>query len=360
MIPKYRHIADELRKQIRSDAFGSSGRLPTEAALCTRYDVSRQTVREALSALELEGLIRRRQGSGSFVTGLHPDASCNRIAILLPSEDDYTCARLRSALLQPLAKEGFSVSFYVTGHSAAKERAILQSLAELPPRGLIADTVKNLLPNPNLDLYERLWAAQCATLFLHGAYENFPPRPFVTDDDIGGGQMLARYLIAGKHTRIAGIFRCDTRSGAARYFGAARACAEASIPFSDESIRWYTTAELLKLEKKQDTGFLADFIRQNLGSCSAVICQDDEIAYWLIKELTRAGRHVPTDVSVAGFDNSYLCEFSDPTLTSLARRPADPAACAVSGLLAAIRGEVPAPAAFHWELILRESTTSLS
>lgn len=356
MIRKYQYIADELRRQLYAEGFGNENRLPTEEALRARYNVSRQTVRQALATLESEGLIRRRQGSGSFATGLHPDASFNRIAILLPSEDDYTFARLRSDLQLPLTKAGFSVSFYLNGYSIARERFILESLAAQPPRGLIADTVKNLLPNPNLDLYEKLWSAGCATVFLHGTYENFPSRPSFVDDDIGGGHLIAQHLIAQRHTRIAGIFRAGMRSGAERYFGAARACADARLPFSDEHILWYTDAALLRLQKEQDTAFLADFIRQSLGSCSAVICHDDEIAYWLVRELTRAGYHVPEDVSVAGFDNSYLCEFSQPTLTSLARRPSDFAATAASALFDMLRGTAPAPSDFHWELIPREST----
>lgn len=360
MIPKYQRIADRLREQLRQADYSKISRLPTEKELCTSYGVSRQTVRQALSILEHEGLIERRQGSGAYATGLHPDASFNRIAILLPSDSDYTYARLRSDLQAPLTKEGFSVSFYLTGHSAAKERFILQHLQEIPLRGLIVDTVKSALPNPNLDLYEKLWAKQVATVFLHEPYENFPPRTVIADDNAGGGYLLGQYLIGQKHTKIGGIFRSDTRAGAERYFGFTGACAAAGIPWDDACLCWYSSAELLALQKKQDTGFLAGFVRQNLSSCTAVICQDDEIAYWLIKELDRAGRNVPEDVSVAGFDNSYLCEFSTPTLTSLSHKGESLAARATEALLLEIRGQSAVSASLRFELVVRGSCAPLA
>lgn len=46
------------------------GRLPSEPSLATQLGVSRATLREAMRTFESQGLIRRRQGSGTFVT--HP------------------------------------------------------------------------------------------------------------------------------------------------------------------------------------------------------------------------------------------------------------------------------------------------
>ncbi len=355
MIPKYQRIADHLREQLTDDSLRLT-RLPTEKELCARYQVSRQTIRQALAQLESDGLIHRRQGSGAYATGLHPDAAHNRIAILLPSDSDYTYARLRSDLQQPLHQQGFSVSVHLTHHSISAEREILQELLAAPLRGLIAEPVKNALPNPNLDLYERLWAKQIPTVFLRGGYANFPPRPSVTEDDYGGACRLTQYLIDRRHTAIAGIFRSDTMSGIQRYSGYADTCCSDGLPWDDTTVLWYGTPELLALQKKQATGFLSDFIRQKLPACSAVVCQDDEIAYWLTRELLRAGLSVPDDVAVVGFDNSYLCEFSVPSLTSLSPAMSTPAAAAAELLLGQLRGQSVSSIRLHYELIERMSS----
>lgn len=360
MIPKYQRIADRLRAQLTGENRIRATKLPTEKELCAYYGVSRQTVRQALHVLEAEGLIERRQGSGSYATGLHPDASNNQIAILLPTDRDYTYARLRSDLQAPLIKEGFAVSFFLTESSVAKERMILQQLQSLPLRGLIVDPVKSALPNPNLDLYEKLWAGQLPTVFLHAAYENFPPRTVIAEENFIGAGQLTQYLIERKHTHIAGIFRHDVFPGAERYLGFTTACAAADIVWDDSSICWYSSAQLAALQKKQATGFLADFIRQNLGACSAVICQDDEIAYWLIKELIRAGKNVPEDVSVVSFDNSFLCEFSVPQLTSLSHKSSSIAVAATDALLTLMRGHEAPSVSLRFELIERESCISLA
>src|SRR5947209_8531546 len=59
--------AADLRDAIRTGAFGTSGQLPSEPALSRQLGVSRPTVRHALSLLEQQGLIVRRQGLGTFV-----------------------------------------------------------------------------------------------------------------------------------------------------------------------------------------------------------------------------------------------------------------------------------------------------
>ena len=63
----YRQIADQLRSLIDSGEYAVGSRLPTERDLADQLKVSRPTVREALIALEVEGRVRIRVGSGIYV-----------------------------------------------------------------------------------------------------------------------------------------------------------------------------------------------------------------------------------------------------------------------------------------------------
>lgn len=63
----YLQIADKLRDLIAHPDFAPHGRLPPERALAETLGVSRPSVREALVALELEGLVEIRMGSGVYL-----------------------------------------------------------------------------------------------------------------------------------------------------------------------------------------------------------------------------------------------------------------------------------------------------
>jgi GntR family transcriptional repressor for pyruvate dehydrogenase complex len=63
----YRQIADQLRQLIQSGEFPVGSKLPTERDLAQKLGVSRPSVREALIALEVEGLIEVRMSTGIFV-----------------------------------------------------------------------------------------------------------------------------------------------------------------------------------------------------------------------------------------------------------------------------------------------------
>src|ERR1700730_6284596 len=83
--PRYLDVTSELLERIESGAYPVGGRLPTEAQLTEEFNVSRSTIRLALSAIEEAGLIDRRQGSGTRVLAQHPPV---RYVLSASTEDD--------------------------------------------------------------------------------------------------------------------------------------------------------------------------------------------------------------------------------------------------------------------------------
>ena len=65
----YRQIADQIAALIDRGEYKAGGRLPPERDLARQLGVSRPSVREALIALEVEGYVEVRVGSGVYVTG---------------------------------------------------------------------------------------------------------------------------------------------------------------------------------------------------------------------------------------------------------------------------------------------------
>ena len=65
-VPLAKSVARILRQRLRT-VYADGGRLPSEPDIAAELGVSRGTVRQALTILEREGAVIRRQGSGTFV-----------------------------------------------------------------------------------------------------------------------------------------------------------------------------------------------------------------------------------------------------------------------------------------------------
>jgi GntR family transcriptional regulator len=67
-IPYYIQLIEILREKIQAGVWSAGDRLPSEPELCDIYSVSRTVVRQALKEIELEGIITRRKGKGTFIS----------------------------------------------------------------------------------------------------------------------------------------------------------------------------------------------------------------------------------------------------------------------------------------------------
>lgn len=68
----YQYVAERLARAIAAGTYKEGDRLPAERDLAQSYSVSRPTIREAIIALELDGMVEVRIGSGVYVTNTEP------------------------------------------------------------------------------------------------------------------------------------------------------------------------------------------------------------------------------------------------------------------------------------------------
>ena len=68
----YLRLAAQIRELVDQGEFQAGRRLPAERALAERFDVSRTALREAIIALELQGVVEVRGGSGIYVCDSGP------------------------------------------------------------------------------------------------------------------------------------------------------------------------------------------------------------------------------------------------------------------------------------------------
>ena len=128
--------------------------------------------------------------------------------------------------------------------------------------------------------------------------------------------MLVRYLKDRGHDSICGLFRSDDSCGLSRYQGCMKALLENGLAYDEKSFLLFSSLEQKKL-MQGDRSVLLKFIRLYLPRHTAVICQNDQIAYQLIRLLSEEGKNIPSDIAVVSFDNSYYATSGNIRITSL-------------------------------------------
>ena len=68
-MPRYDKVLKSMQDKIRSGEWAAGEMIPREIDLCAMYDVSRSTIRMAMSRLVDAGALTRVKGMGTYVTG---------------------------------------------------------------------------------------------------------------------------------------------------------------------------------------------------------------------------------------------------------------------------------------------------
>ncbi len=356
MAAKYRSLADMLRGEISKLANSGRGRIPTEMEIAEQYGVSRQTVRNALDLLEQEGLIERRQGSGSYIRLQKRDSEdAKQIAVITTFIDDYIFPAVLHEAQIIFEKNGYSTLVYATENKVSKEREILSALSVKNVSAILIEGSKTALPTANSDLFMRFKEMGIPVLFIHGTYRNLPDFPSILDDNYKGGYQLAKYLIAKGHKRIAGIFKSDDMQGPERYYGVVSAMLEEGLRINDSSFCWYDTEDRRAIITGHGEDRLDRFINKRLSGSSAVVCYNDEIAFNLIKRMQDCGKSVPEDIAVVSFDNSFYSQIGSVPITSLGHGRERIGNTAADALVSLIKGEEVQSRKLSWEINGRKS-----
>ena len=355
MAPKYQSIANSLRTEIESGVYSSKQLLPTEQLLCQRFQISRQTVRRALSVLEHEGLITRRQGSGSHLRErTEPETLLNcTIAVVTTYISDYIFPNILQGMERVLTANSSAPLLFATQNQISTERKILQALLTMGSLdGVLVEGSKTALPNPNLDLYRKLNEQGVRLVFINGSYPEMSGTPSVLADNYGGGRLLVEYLSRKGHQNIAGIFKNDDMQGTLRYAGYAEARRDLELPLEDSQIFWYNTEARRSFHSESFVNSLLD----GFAGCSAIVCYNDEVAIRVVTQLRKRGVRVPEEMAVVSFDNSQYSELAPSRITSLSHGTQNLGELAADLMLRLLRGEKCQSMVIPWVLMEKESS----
>ena len=177
--------------------------------------------------------------------------------------------------------------------------------------------------------------------------------PAVLPDDAGGGRAAGRHLLETGRRRIAHITGPERFLAAReRATGLSEVLEAAEVPFADGGVLY---GEWSEQWGRVATGRLLD----RCPDTDAIFCGSDQIARGAGDAL-RAGRRVPDDIALVGFDNwNPMVRGSDPPLSSVDMCLEDVGRAAAEDLLAAIGGE-PARGVrtVPCRLVVRESSAA--
>jgi DNA-binding LacI/PurR family transcriptional regulator len=334
-------------------------RRPTSADVATEAGVSRTTVSFVLNErpdVKIPPATRRRVLEAAARLGYQPNASARRLA---GGRSHVIALVMRQSPEQ------------VAGDAVLAET--LRGLAAAARAGGFRVMVEPLAPDGPHATYTSLLRAQHADgLVISGprvddpslvelVHEGFPivlqgalpdvEAPSVDVDNVAGARGAVEHLIAIGHRRIACITNAPLVYTAAqeRLDGYRAALLAAGIELDP--------ALVVEGGFDAPSGHAAMATLLERGPFDAVFVASDVVALGAIAALRAAGRRVPDDVSVVGFDDIPLAAFFDPPLTTVRLPAFELGQAAGRALLDRIADEVmPARTLLPTELMVRAST----
>ncbi|WP_029150257.1 LacI family DNA-binding transcriptional regulator [Microbacterium indicum] len=173
-------------------------------------------------------------------------------------------------------------------------------------------------------------------------------RVVVDTDQNAGGATATRHLLELGHETVWHIAGpAESRPGGRREAGwrATLEAAGRAVP------------EVLRGDWSVESGYLAGREIAGRDDVTAVFCSNDQMALGMYRALTEAGRWVPGDVSVVGFDDTEDARGYAPPLTSMHQDFDDVGSRCVASALALVRGDgVPPLSVVEPEIVVRSST----
>ncbi|SEO62812.1 LacI family DNA-binding transcriptional regulator [Paenibacillus sp. OV219] len=159
----------------------------------------------------------------------------------------------------------------------------------------------------------------------------------IVTDNFSGIQMVMRHLLSLGHTRIALLSEKSEYNDVKDRIRAYYHCME-EAGLSEVRQVIYTDGSLIEDGEKEGE----KWVRQGLDH-TAILVTNDMMAIGLIKALKSAGKKIPEDISVAGFDGTWVSAIVDPPLTSVAQPKFEMGTSAISLIMEMFQSPLSTP-----------------
>ena len=299
---KYYRLSEYIKEEILMGRIKPGEKIPSENALSEQFSLSRQTIRKALALLVNEGYVFTEHGRGTFCSdrSSHRNASKN-IGVITTYISEYIFPKVIQGIDSVLSENGYSIMLKNTDNNTEKEAIDLEDILSKDIEGLIIEPTKSALFSNNLKYYDALDHHNIPYIFIHGFYQKQENKPFLILDDAQGMFSVVQYLTSLGHKNIVGIFKDDDIQGFNRHKGYARALYAAGIPYDPDLVIWFHTED----REEKPYAELQTLIKDK-RAIDAIACYNDQIAFKVYELLHEMNIAIPEDISLTGFDDSYL------------------------------------------------------
>ncbi len=303
--PKYIWIKNTIADRIRSEHLAPGEQVPSISEIMEQFNVSKVTAVRALAELESEGVVQRKHGRGTFVSGPTPKNRMARsrpsVFIIVPDMTNPFYSEVVGNIEKHVRHEGIAVELTGTNYQTEVEQRVLSAILTeervagivliSTPGGHHSGEIPSDVPLVTVDHCPPELEGKCVS---------------ITCDNFAGGHSAAVHLASLGHERVGYI---NVPYGSVRRLeGFRKGFEEHGVNLGSEWVMtlesaWNIEAEVLNFVSRLDLTALASV--------------NDMIAMQAMQSLRSRGYKIPDDISLVGYDNVPAARFLDVPLTTI-------------------------------------------
>jgi len=314
---KHSEIAEWIKAEIAAGNIRPGDRILSESEICRKFNVSRTSVRLAISNLSKEGLVESQKGVGTFCRSGKQNANID-LALVCFFPSSYIFPRIASGFDEQTHRLGHHMLFNHSGLRLDREAEILRKLRSRGVGGIALEPINPGSNDPaspvdlrltNYQLIKEIRDQGIGVVLLDSNFGD-GTFPSIVLDDKRGGEMAARYLWDRGHRDIGIVCAQDHLAKKLRAWAALSFLSAAGAPVP---ARWR-----IQPQTTRNAGAaIEEFFAASGSLPSAFLCTNDEEAVALHRVASARGLRVPGDISLISFDNSDYAQLPGLDLTSI-------------------------------------------
>lgn len=269
----------------------------------------------------------------------------NIIAVLIPQVETTFYVKILNGIEDAAQNQGYNIMVCHVGISGNRTQEYIKMLLERQVDGIIGCS---LPPNEKIDTMMTECGIPCVLVSTLSTRYSIP---YIRVDDRKASYAATTYLIENGHRKIAMLAgsQDDVVAGVLRLEGYCKALEDHGIPLNEHLIHYTRFSYETGLEAAKELLASGEDFTGIVACC-------DEVAVAAISVAYKAGKKVPDDFSIIGYDNTKTAEMAIPPLTTVSQPLYSMGQQAFEMLRLKIeRGKQPTNTILPFEIIERDS-----